>query len=85
MKIDNVNCDSQTEFNSCPQISVGNCSVNRRVAFAMRCIGGDRAELETFCGIMDLPPPVGRTRSEYKKIEKSQILCTKLPKLWGKK
>lgn len=37
------------------------CSVNRRAAFAMRSIGCDRAELEKFCGIMDLPPPVHKS------------------------
>ena len=61
---ENKHCHSQTEFYSCPQLPVGNSSVNtvnRRIAFAMRCIGGDRAELETFCGIMDLPPPVGKS------------------------
>jgi hypothetical protein len=61
---ENENCDNQTEFPSCPQLPVGNShvnTVNRHAAFAMRCIGGDRAELETFCGIMDMPPPVGKS------------------------
>ena len=30
----------------------------------MRCIGGDLAELQTFCGVMNLPPPV-RTSSHH--------------------
>ena len=57
----NKRCNKQQPFPSCPQISVGNLSVhsvNCRAAFAMRCFGGDLAELETFCGVMDLPPPV---------------------------
>ncbi|KAK7106360.1 hypothetical protein V1264_017625 [Littorina saxatilis] len=55
------NCDSQQDFPSCPIIQEGNVSVysvNRHSAFAMRCVGGDRSELVTFCGIMGLPKPV---------------------------
>ena len=33
--------------------NVKNYGINRRAAFAMRSIGCDRAELRTFCGIMD--------------------------------
>jgi hypothetical protein len=66
------NCDRQPSFSSSPQIPVGNGAVNivnRRAAFAMRCIGGDRSELETFCGVMDLPRPAGE--SSYKCINKT--------------
>ena len=35
----------------------------------MRCIGGDRAELSTFCDIMDLPPPF--QKSSYNLINKT--------------
>ena len=31
--------------------------MNRRAIFAMRSIGCDRAESQTFCGIIDLPTP----------------------------
>ena len=56
----NCKCDRQPSFSSSPQIPVGNAVVNvvnRRGAFAMRCIGGDRSELESLCGVMDLPRP----------------------------
>jgi hypothetical protein len=65
------NC-RQPEFNSCQQQTVGNATVNlinRRAAFAMRCIGCDFGELKTFCGIMDLPPPVHK--SSQKAINKT--------------
>ncbi|KAK3793476.1 hypothetical protein RRG08_003315 [Elysia crispata] len=40
----------------------------------MRCIGGSQAELETFCGLMDLPKPV--SKSSYSKIaENVQNAC----------
>lgn len=59
----NTQCHEQTSFPSCHHISVSRNlkvnSVNRRSALAMRCVGGDRADLKTFCAIMDLPPPVG--------------------------
>ena len=41
--------------------------MNRQAAFAMRCIGGDRSELESFCGVMDLPRPAAE--SSYKCIK----------------
>ena len=66
----NCKCDRQPSFSSSPQIPVGNAVVNvvkRRVAFAMRCIGGDRSELESFCGVMDLPRPAAE--SSYKCIK----------------
>ncbi|KAH9504632.1 hypothetical protein Btru_062474 [Bulinus truncatus] len=34
--------------------------------FAMRCVGGGLADLETYCGLMNLPPPV--EKSSYKLI-----------------
>lgn len=66
----NKHCDKQPAFSSSPQTNVGNASVNlvnRRAAFAMRCIGADRTELKTFCGVMNLPNPVGE--SSYKAIK----------------
>lgn len=35
--------------------------MNRRVCLAMRCTGGGLAELQTFCGVMDLTLPVQNT------------------------
>lgn len=40
--------------------------LNRRFFLAMRFIGKGHAEAKTFCGIMDLPPPV--TQKSYDKI-----------------
>lgn len=76
---ENPACNRQRSFPSCPQITAGNLSVhsvNRRATFAMRCIGGDLAELETFCGVMGLPPPV--RKSSHNKINKTleQAACT---------
>lgn len=54
-------CNNQRAFPNCAVYKVNNLenySINRRVVFAMRCIGDDRADLQTFCGVMDLPPPV---------------------------
>ena len=60
---ENTSCDGQMSSPSCPQISAGNVKinlVNRLAVFAIHCTGGDLAELRnrTFCGVMDLPPPV---------------------------
>ena len=58
----NKDCDRQQPFSNCSTSGNAQCySINKRAAFAMRCIGGDRAELSTFCGIMDLPKPVQNT------------------------
>ena len=68
----NKNCDRQQAFSSCPIIPVGNVSVysvNRCSAFAMRCISGDLAELQTFCGVMDLPKPVSKV--SFNKMDKT--------------
>lgn len=61
---ENKRCNSQQPFLSCPPIEAGNLqisSVNRRACFAMRCLGGGLAELETFCGVMNMPHPVRKT------------------------
>ena len=60
-------------------ISVGNLtihSMNRRAVLAMRIIGRDRADLQSFCGVMDLPPPV--QYSTYSKINETlqKAACT---------
>jgi hypothetical protein len=68
----NRRCNEQISFPSCTKIPVGNTSVNsvnRRAVFAMRGIGGGRADLQTFCGIMDLPPPV--LASSYNLVNKT--------------
>ena len=61
----NLKCKAKkTTFSSSSTSKTNNlehCAVNRRVAFAMRTIGCDRAELEKFCGVMDLPPPVHKS------------------------
>ena len=60
----NRNCDDQNSFCSSELSSVGNLSnhsINRRAILAMRSIGCDRAELQTFCGVMNLPPPVHKS------------------------
>lgn len=65
-------CDRQTSFPNCAVSQVKNLenySINRRALLAMRCIGNDRAELRTFCGVMDLPPPV--QDSTYSMINKT--------------
>ena len=60
---DKETCDPQHSFPSCDHISVGGDptvkSFSRRAAFGVRCVGDDRADLRTFCRIVDLPPPVG--------------------------
>ena len=61
----NKHRNRQPAFSSSPQITVSNSVVNvvnRRAAFAMRCLGGDRSELETFCGVMDLPKSASESR-----------------------
>ena len=50
-------CEEQDTFTSCKtdESNFKNYTVNKRAVFAMRCIGADRAELQTFCGLMDMP------------------------------
>ena len=84
----NKHCNQQTSFHSCEQIPVGSLSVssiNRRSVFAMRCVGGDHAELATFCAMMDLPPPVQEKSVNI--IKKKTILkaCTTVQKASCKK
>lgn len=55
-----VACGEVTEF---PFSSVNDgkaLSINRKVIFANKCIGGTRASLETFCAMLDLPSPVAQ-------------------------
>ena len=44
-------------------------SVNRHACLAMQCRGGGLAELETFCGVTDLPPPIQKL--SFNKIQKA--------------
>ena len=71
----NKKCKQNLPFSSCPTTTnFNNYSINRRSVFAMRCIGGSQAKLETFCGLMDLPRPV--SKSSYTKIvETVQNAC----------
>ena len=63
---ENKKCSAETPtkpFHSDPTIQVNknglvNHSINRRLALAMRYIGCGHSGLSTFCGIMNLPPPV---------------------------
>ena len=50
--------------------------MNRRAVLAMRSIGCDRADLQSCCGVMDLPPPVHS--STYNKINETleKAACT---------
>ena len=74
----NVRCSGGQSFPSCEQIDVGNLqvsSVNHRAALAMRCIGSDHADLCTFCGVMNLPPPAAKSTHQHikKTIEKAAV------------
>lgn len=75
----NKKCDDQNAFPTSALISVGNLtihSMNRRAVLVMRSIGRDRADLQSFCGVMDLPPPVHY--STYNKIDETleKAACT---------
>lgn len=49
--------------------------INRRIVYAMRCIGQGLEPLKTFCGIMDFYPPV--TQNSYDRINKKINLASK--------
>ena len=60
------NCEDQNSFSSCAtDTNFQNYTVNRRATFAMRCIGADRAELQTFCGLMDMPYGIGKSTVNF--------------------
>lgn len=70
------NCASKKTFHSSSTVEDGRgYEINRRSALAMRCIGQGLAGLNTFCGIMDLPPPV--QLSTWKKIGQKLLNATK--------
>ncbi|GFW78189.1 uncharacterized protein TNCV_136581 [Trichonephila clavipes] len=49
--------------------------INRRFVYAMRTIGQGHAAMATFCGVMDLPPPVAE--KSYNNIINKLKLCSK--------
>jgi len=59
----NNNCEEQDTFSSCATTNSNRkkYTVNKRAVFAMWCIGADRAELQTFCGLMDMPCSVSKS------------------------
>lgn len=54
---ENCDCCGTIPF-SAAEAQGRSLAINRRSVFANKCIGGTRASLETFCAIMDLPPPL---------------------------
>ena len=80
----NNRCNGQLPFHTSAKISIGNmsvCSVNRLSVLAMRTIGGDRAELSMFCGVMDLPPPVCKSSFNIINKNKEKAACSVQPQL----
>lgn len=71
----NKKCSSKalSPFSSDPLVNINHSgsiavhSMNRRSALAMRVIGGGHRSLQTFCGLMNLPPPV--QKSSFSKIK----------------
>lgn len=56
-----TNCTFTSPFMSSRKIQSKNLyEVNTRLAYAMRAIGKGRTPAQTFCGIMNLPPPPAR-------------------------
>ena len=56
-----MHCDRQRSFSTSEQLNSVNLTNNemkKGAVSAMNSTGFDRAELQTFCGVMDLPPPV---------------------------
>ena len=51
-------CNSNKQFYSSPKGNNTVCEINRRMVYAMRCIGQGLGSIQLFCGLMDLPPPV---------------------------
>lgn len=54
------NCNNLKSFRNCPMMGkkANIPEINRRFFYAMRCIGQGYAGMKTFCGAMDIPPPV---------------------------
>ena len=71
---ENSKCNKSKSFFSDPAVNVKNSglvnhSVNRRLALAMRIIGCGLTATKTFCGMMNLPPPVLKT--SFSKVKES--------------
>lgn len=60
-KLECGKCKQNNEFQSSPSKNNRVTEVNRRIVYAMRCLGTGLRGLEMFCGVMDLPPPVRQT------------------------
>lgn len=55
-----VDCSNIGSFSNCPMTGkTGSVyTINRRAVYALRCLGQGLAGLRTFCGIMNMRPPV---------------------------
>ena len=74
----NTKCDDRNAFPTSGLISVGNLtfqSMNRRAVLAMRSIGLDRPDLQSFCGLMDLPPPVHYSTHSNVNVALEKAIC----------
>lgn len=51
--------------------------INKRFIYAMRCLGQGLAGAQTFCGIMDMPPPISKKayNDEVKNLKKASTKC----------
>lgn len=54
-------CVDKRQFCSSPNRNNNVSEINRRIVYAMRCLGQDLTSIQLFCGLMDLPPPVKQT------------------------
>ena len=72
----NKKCEEQNAFPTSALISVGNLTINSVNPCAVLAIGCDRGDLQSCCGVMDLPPPVHS--STYNKINETleKAACT---------
>lgn len=66
-------CSELTVIKSCQMVGIKKNSpeINKRFVYAMRCVGNGLAGMQTFCSVMDLPPPI--EKATYSKISR-QIL-----------
>ena len=76
---ENKRCTESQDFFSDPGIKVTgsglvNHSVNRRMALAMRFIGCGLSATRTFCGMMNLPPPVSKSSYDLIKVSMNQAV-----------
>lgn len=69
-------CGVIGSFDSCHKLGTNNhvYSINRRVIYAMRCLGQGLAGLGMFCGLMNLPPPV--KKSTYSLVYQRILVAT---------